>query len=311
MADYHHHHHNHFHNHQKNMSLKPLTYAFVFNLIYLFIEVVGGLLTQSLALLSDAGHMLTDVFALGIAIYAGYLATKPKSSQKTYGYLRAEILGAFLNGVLLLVISGSILYTAFHRLINPVPVHPEGLIVVAFIGLLVNVVSAVFLYKQQKHNLNIRGAFVHLISDALGSVGALVSGVIIYFKDLYYADSIISLVIALLIFASAYNIIKESSNILLESVPSNIDYDEVRESLLALQYVEDVHDLHIWTLGSGAVMLSAHVCLKDEFKTIAFWEECLVESEEILLSTFNIEHSTLQVEPFSYKDNHTVECQKD
>lgn len=298
---------NHHHKHEVNSALKV---AFALNFLYLFIEIGGGIMTNSLALLSDAGHMVTDVSALGIAMLAAHLAEKPKSEKNTYGYIRAEIIGAFFNGFLLFGICFYILYEAIQRFMNPVTVQPGGLISVATIGLMVNLVSAWLLFRHQKNNLNIKGAFIHLMSDALGSVGAIVSGFLIYFYNWHFADPLVSIFIAILIFYSAYAITRQSMNVLLESVPPEIKTKKVEKALLKMKEIASVHDLHIWQLGSDSTMLSCHLCLKEEKEPVSSLGGILEKAEKMLKDKWNIHHCTIQIEPATYQEKHRLDCQK-
>jgi len=290
-------------------SARSLLFAFVLNLVYFVVELAGGFWTGSLALLSDAGHMLTDVLALGLALFAAWVSKKPVSPGKTYGYLRAEILGAFCNGILLAIVCLLIFYEAIHRLLKPSPVMAEGMLIIAVLGLLVNLGSAVPLFRHRHRNLNVKGAFIHLMSDALGSVGAIASALIMMFTGWIHADAVMSLFIGLLIFWSAWKIIGESSQILLEAAPADISTEDVRHSLFQIPLVRDVHDLHIWTLASGEVLLTTHLCLDEKTAPVSM-DECLDACESVLREQYHINHCTIQLETLNYKKKHAQSCQQ-
>ncbi len=304
------HHINHKHSHTEFFSVKPILIALGLNSTFLIIELIGAILTNSLALLADVGHMATDIIALSIVLLAAYYSRKPKTSRHTYGFLRGEIVGAFLNGILLIIICGYIIYEAVHRLTITQEVSPHGVIILGIVGIIVNGISALVLYPGAKRNLNLRGAFLHLLSDALGSAGALFSGIIILFTQWYIADTLISLFIAILILRNAIPLIKESLQILLEGTPKNIQIDMIEKDLRSLPYVADVHDLHVWLLNQNQYLLSCHLCLKTEYQTLESWESCLCEAERMLAVQYGIHHSTLQVEPLDYRNNHSNHCQQ-
>ncbi len=219
---------------------------------YMVAEAIGGWWTGSLALLADAGHMLTDVAAIGLALAAMWFSARPATPSKTFGYHRLEILAALINGVALVIISLFIFYEAYERWSSPPVVNAQVLIAVAAGGLVVNLVCAWLLHGDHQHNdLNLRGAWLHVIGDALGSVGALVAGVLILYFDWYRADALFSVIIGLLIIYSAWHLIRASTNVLLEGTPAHINLTAVEEAILETRGVEDVHDLHVWTITSG------------------------------------------------------------
>jgi cobalt-zinc-cadmium efflux system protein len=260
----------------------------------MFAEVVGGFLTNSLALLSDAGHMLADVAAILLALLALWFAARPVTPQKTYGYYRMEILAALANGVALVVISLLIFYEAYQRIKNPEAIKVEGLelTLIAMGGLIVNGISAWILHSASESNLNLRGAFLHVIGDLLGSVGAIMAGVLIWKWGWTLADPIISVAMCLLIIYSSWQIIRESVNILLEGTPSHINIRAVVESMHKVAGVTDVHDLHVWTISSGKEALSAHVTIEAG----ASHKITLEALQEQLRKDFNIGHVTIQLE---------------
>jgi len=294
----HHHHHNH--SHGAGSSRKALLWAFLINAAFLIIEFIGGVLSGSLALLADAGHMLTDVAALGVAIWVAKVVTRPPSSRRTYGYGRAEVISGLLNGLSLWVIVAYIVFESIKRFWEPQTVDVQIMLPVAVAGLLANVISAVFLMSHHKGDLNIRGAFLHLVADAVGSVGAILAALAIHFGGWAWADPLASLFIALLIFSSSWGLVKDSIHILLEGAPENIDSDKIRSELKKLEKVEEVHDLHVWCVGSGELVLTAHMIVKDN----GDYQNVLLEAKEKIKEKFNINHTTFQVESVKCKDLH-------
>ncbi len=259
---------------------------------YMLTEAVGGYLTNSLALLSDAGHMLADVAALLLAMFALWFASKPVTPSKTYGYYRMEILAALANGVTLVVISLLIFYEAVNRIREPEPVQGLEVTLVATGGLIINCVSAWLLHSVSEDNLNMRGAFLHVIGDALGSVGAIVAGGVIWLWGWTAADPIISVSICLLIIYSSWQLIRDSVNILLEGTPSHINIRSVIDCLHDVAGVSDVHDLHVWSISSGKESLSAHVTIEPG----ASHRATLEAIQQALQASFNITHVTIQLE---------------
>ncbi len=257
-------------------------------------EVIGGFLSNSLALLSDAGHMLTDTLALGLSFFAMTFATLPATEKKTFGFYRLEILAALINGTILVIVSLSILYHAYHRLSAPQPVEGALMLGVAALGLLVNVAGAFFLMKYRRTNLNIRGAFLHIIGDALSSVGVIVGGIVIFYTEWYLIDPILSILIALGIIIGAAALVIESVNILLESAPSHINIAAVSAEIAAVPGVREAYHIHLWTITSGVYSLSAHVLIDDQ--PVSSSRELLDDIRSRLQNKFNILHSTLQLE---------------
>jgi cobalt-zinc-cadmium efflux system protein len=261
-------------------------------LTYMLAEAIGGFLTNSLALLSDAGHMLADVASLVLALLALWFAARPVTTRKTYGYYRMEILAALANGAALVVISLLIAYEAFHRIKSPEAVKGFEVTLIAIGGLAVNAVSAFVLHAASRENLNMRGAFLHVIGDALGSVGAIVAGVLIWKWGWVLADPLISIAMCLLIIYSSWQLIRESVNILLEGTPSHINIRAVVDAMHSVSGVSDVHDLHVWTISSGKHALSAHVTVD---ANVAH-RDALEALQAQLRSGFNIGHVTIQIE---------------
>jgi len=254
-------------------------------------ELVGGILSNSLALLADAGHMLTDVAALGLSVFAIRLARRPPSRKRTYGYVRFEILAALVNGAALLVIAGLIIWEAWKRLREPLVIDGTVMLAVAAVGLGVNVVGAVLLHSHAHDNLNVRGAYLHVIGDLLGSVGAITAGIVILTTGWTPIDPIASVAIALLILFSAWNLVREASDVLLESAPKHIDMQAILDDFAGIDGLEEVHDVHVWTLTSGFVALSAHGIIDD----VAQHSRILDEIRDKMRG-HGIEHVTFQIE---------------
>ncbi|WP_174730424.1 cation diffusion facilitator family transporter [Mesobacillus harenae] len=283
--------HNHSHSHSNNK--QALFWAFLIILSFMFVEVIGGILTNSLALLSDAGHMLSDAAALGLSLFAIKLGEKKSTAANTYGYKRFEIIAAALNGLTLVVISILIFYEAYHRLSDPPEVSSIGMLSVSIIGLLVNIAAAWILMKGDKDgNLNIRSAFLHVIGDMLGSVGAIVAALLIYFFGWGIADPIASAIVAVLIIISGWRVLKDSFHVLMEGTPTDVNVDKIKLALKRIRHIEDIHDLHIWSITSGIPMLSCHLSISE----YGNHDEILHEAQAILHDIFGIDHSTIQVE---------------
>ncbi|MDP6936436.1 MAG: cation diffusion facilitator family transporter [Candidatus Marinimicrobia bacterium] len=291
---------NHHHHHGNNRN--RLWWAFWINFLFLIVELVGGIITGSLALLSDAGHMLTDVGALGLAIIVTGLAAKPPDERRTYGYLKTEILGAFINGATLVAICGFILWEALHRSATPYEIMPLPMLGIAILGLAANVISAIILYKGQTENINIKSAYLHLVSDALGSVGVVISALVIWIWNWTFIDILASVIIVGLILSGTWKMLLQSARMLIDSVPEGINFKQVRWELLSLPHVTDLHDLHIWSLGQDNPSLSAHIILKKECTDKSHWDQCLQECQKLLADRFGIHHTTIQIEPEGFKE---------
>ncbi len=260
---------------------------------YCVVEFVGGWLTNSLALLSDAGHMLSDVTAMGLSLFAAYISTLPVTSQKTFGYYRAEILAAFLNGLALWLVAGIIFREAYYRFFSPPEVHGQGMVLIAGVGLLVNLLTAWMLHGAREANINLRGVFLHILSDALGSVGALIAGALILWTDWQWADPVTSVIIGFLILLSSFSLVRESVDILMQATPRHLNLAEVQRTLEEVTGVARVHDLHVWTLTSGLFTLTAHVVVNGAHDHHAL----LNALEQVLQQRFGIDHTTIQLEP--------------
>lgn len=286
--------------HLREISQRRLWVALAIILAFLVVEIVGGLLTGSLALLADAGHMSTDALALMLAIFVGYLARRPATPERTFGYLRAEVIGAFVNGAMLILVVGLIVREAIHRFLHPAEVRGAGMLLVAFAGLLANVASAWVLAGSRKANINIEGAFTHVIADALGSVGAIVAGVAILLTGWMPADPLVSLVIGGLILWSSIGLLRRTLVILIHATPAHLDFREVLAALESNEHVAAVYDLHIWSVTTGFPVLTATIWLKPECSGPACWRDALRDLQTMLRDRFHIEHVTLQIEPADY-----------
>ena len=279
---------------QERVNRRPLAIALAITTVFLIAEVIGGLLTNSLALLADAGHMATDVAALGLALFAVWLARRPATPNRSFGFYRAEVLAALVNAATLVAISFYIFWEAFQRLGEPPEVDSGPMLAVAVAGLGANAASAWVLMRGGGHeeNLNTRGAFLHVIGDMLGSVGAIIAAIVMLATGWYLADPILSAGIGLLILWSSWRLLRESVEVLLEATPAHIDTADVRQAMIGVQGVSGVHDLHVWTVTSGLVALSSHV----EVAGRRAWHDTLVDLCDVLRERFGIAHVTLQPE---------------
>lgn len=280
---------------------KPLVIAFVLTGGYMVVEFIGGIVFNSLALLSDAAHMGTDVLGLGMALAAITLAQRPATSQRTYGAYRLEVLAALANGILLFGVAGYVLYQAYGRFSEPPEVPGVPLMLVAVVGLIVNIISFRLLTAGAKESLNLRGAYLEVLADMLGSVGVIVAGIIIYTTGWGYADPLIGAAIGLFILPRTYKLTAQALRILMEVAPPGLDVDQVRERILALPGVVDVHDLHIWTVTSGLESATGHVVVADE----ADYHDVLDRVVTMLADDYHVTHTTIQCEPASHEEQVT------
>lgn len=286
--DHGHAHHGHSHHHHGNGGLGI---AFWLTLGFAAVEAGGGWWSGSLALISDAGHMLIDALALGLAAFAGWLALRPASYRHSYGLVRAEVVAALVNSLLMLALMTGIVWEAIARLNAPQPVQGGPVMVIASIGLVVNIFVAYQLSRGEQ-TLNVRAALLHVLGDMLGSVAALIAGAVIYFTGWLPIDALLSLFVVALILVSSIRLLREALHILMEGVPKNLDLPEVGLAMAQTAGVTSVHDLHIWTLASGKVSLSAHL----EIPTMQDWPGILHSTRTMLHSRFDIDHVTLQPE---------------
>ena len=300
--------HDHGHSHSHSANKKTLTISLVIITVYMAVEVIGGLLTNSLALLADARHMLSDAVSLFIALMAFKFSSKVADYGKTYGYKRFEILAAVINGATLILISGYIIYEAIERFQNPPEIQSSGMLIVAFIGLLVNVLVAWIMMRgaDVKENLNMRGAYLHVISDMLGSVGAIIAALLIMFFGWGWADPLASVIVSILVLRSGYLVTKSSVHVLMEGTPENVEVEKVTEKILKTEGINGMHDLHIWTITSGLNALTCHLVV-DEKMTIGE-SETLLRKIEHTLEHLNIHHVTIQLETSAHTHDNSVLC---
>ncbi|MFU0791707.1 cation diffusion facilitator family transporter [Cerasibacillus sp. JNUCC 74] len=301
----HSHSHDHGHHHHTTSNKKVLFFSFLLITFFMIVEAVGGFLTNSLALLSDAGHMLSDAAALGLSLLAFKIGERQATYSKTYGYRRVEIIAAFINGLTLIIISLYIFYEAFQRFIEP-PNVSASMMIIAFIGLVVNIVVAWMLMRgDSQENLNIRSALLHVLGDLLGSIGAIIAGILILLFDWNIADPIASVIVALLIVISGIRVTKDSIHILMEGKPTNINVEEVKSKLMELPGIEDVHDFHIWSITSEFPALSCHLVVDNTVDR----DKILIQANKLLKKHFDISHSTLQIEGInSHIKNNCNDC---
>ncbi|RMG48538.1 MAG: cation transporter [Acidobacteria bacterium] len=284
--------------HAYEHNVRRLRFVLGLTAVYMLAEAIGGWWTNSLALLADAGHMLTDVAGLGLALLAAWMADRTAPPEKTYGYYRFEILAAFVNAVALVVISLVILYEAYQRFSSPPLVRGPEMMAIATGGLVVNIIGLWLLSSPWHHNLNVRGAFLHILGDALGSLGAMAAGLAIWRWDWRTADPLFSVVTALLIIYCGWRLIRDSVNVLLEATPAHIDIEAVKQSMQRITGVLDIHDLHIWTITPGKEALSAHIILDEK----ASHKATLEALQEKLREEFGIAHATLQLETPDFRE---------
>jgi len=264
---------------------------------FFIIELVGGILTNSLALLTDAWHMLNHIFALVFALVAAWLALRPITMKRTYGYYRAEILAAFLNGIFLWAVAVFIFYQAIQRIQQPAEVESLNMLIIAVLGLIANGLAAVSLSRSKDESLNVKGAFLHVVADTLGSVGAISAGLIMYFTEWYLVDPLISMMIGVLIFYSSGKLVRDSLNVLLEGVPSHIDVSALERRIVELKGVKNVHDLHVWCITPTKMCcMSGHVVVKKGTNR----KKLITTLINVLKEEFGIDHTTIQLEDEGY-----------
>lgn len=291
-----HHHHHHGHSHRGTGNKRRLAWTLGLAASYMFAELVGGWLANSLALLADAGHMFLDVAALALSFFAMWMAERPAPARQTYGYHRAEILAALVNGATLIAVSIYILVEAFARLREPPEVQGALMTGIALGGLAVNLAGLWLLHSGRDESLNVRGAWLHVLMDALGSLGAITAGVLVWAFGWYWSDAVASALIGLLIVHSSWRLLAESVAVLMESAPRGIDVDEVDRVLRETPGVAGLHDLHVWTITSGLDALSAHVTVEDGEPHSAI----LKRLQQSLHDRFGIDHITIQLEPLDF-----------
>lgn len=279
------------HRPERARSNRALAWALAITVVFTAVEAVGGFFAGSLALLADAGHMLTDAGALGLSLFAGWIAGRPARAGKTYGYYRVEILAALVNGAILLGVTGWIVVEAISRLRHPAPVKAGVLLAVASLGLVANVVAVVLLHRGKGENLNARGAYLHVLSDVVGALGAITAGAVILATGWLPADPLISIGLSLLLLVSAGRLMWQSVDVLLEAAPAHVSMPELEAAIAAVPNVRGVHDLHVWTVSSGIVAMSGHAMVPDPSRHQAVLEEITRRVKD-----FGIQHVTVQLE---------------
>jgi cobalt-zinc-cadmium efflux system protein len=282
----------HSHAPDRSTPKRALKLALLLTGSFMVAEVVGGLLSGSLALLADAGHMLSDAASLAIALFAMWLAAKPATPRRSFGYQRAEILAALFNGLTLIAAAVWILYEAYHRLQDPPEVLGGPMLIVAVVGLLVNIAAAAVLFRSSGDSLNVSAAFRHVLADLAGSVGVIIAAVVVLTTGWEQADPIIGALIGVLVLGSAVPVIRQSLQVLLEQAPAALDVPSLREAILEVDGVENLHDLHVWTITSGFPALAVHILVAPERDC----HERRREVERVLRERFEIEHTTIQVD---------------
>ena len=285
------------HMHSLASTTRVLSVAMGITAAFFVVELVGGILTNSLALQTDAFHMLTDVVSLAYALVAVWLSQRPVSLKNTYGYYRVEILSAFLNGILLWAVVIFVFYEAIQRIQQPANVQSLNMLVIAVFGLVANGLVAAVLSRSRNHSLNLKGAFLHVVADALGSVGAISAGLVMFFTGWYQADPIASIMIGVLVFYSSGKIVRDSVNVLLEGVPGSIDLSAVERRIRGMKGVKNLHDLHVWSIAdTNTCCMSSHVVVENETNG----KELVTKLIDILNKEFGIDHTTIQIEDESY-----------
>jgi cobalt-zinc-cadmium efflux system protein len=297
--------HGHGHGHGHGRSLKHthlIGKAIWVTVFFMFIELAAGFYANSLALISDGVHMLTDVGALGLSFFALWVARRPSTPQMSFGYHRAEILGALASGLLIWLLAGVLIYEAIARLGKPPEVNGAVVLVVATIGLLANLLSMSFLHGARRENMNIRAAYLHLMADSLGSVGAVIAGAVLWMTGWRPIDPLITIFCAALMLWSSWALVREAVEILMESTPSHVDPERVAADLRGIGGVKETHDLHIWTVSSGRLALSVHL--------IAESDAVLARANALLKETYGIVHTTIQIEhPDRFRAEGCYDCE--
>jgi cobalt-zinc-cadmium efflux system protein len=288
----HSHGHGHAHDHDHAVGKRRLKLVLALTSVFMIVEFAGGILANSLALIADAAHMLTDVGALGLSLFVLWFSRRPANTAKSYGYLRLEILAALLNGSVLIVLSLAIFWQAWLRIRAPEVIEGPLMLGVAIAGLIVNIVAAFTLHGSAEHNLNVRGAYLHVLGDLLGSVGAIIAALVIMFTGWVPADALISGFVGLLILVGSWKLVRESVDILLEAVPRHIELGAVRKAICAIPGVDEVHDLHVWTLTSGFLAMSGHAVVRHPEQN----QRVLRDITDCMRSSFGITHITVQLE---------------
>ncbi len=281
-------------NHRHTSGSRGLTIALLVVVVVMVVEIAGGILSNSLALLGDAGHMLVDALALGLSLVALNLARKPATATRTYGLHRAEIMAALANGVILVLVAAFIFYESYQRISNPPEVRTPIMLGVAVVGLVANLIAISLLHRSRHSNLNVKAAFWHVFGDTISSVGVIIGGIIIAITGWKIVDPIIAIVIGVIILWGAVNLVRESVDILLETVPRHIPLEKVTEVIQSVEGVKELHDVHVWTITSGIYALSTHILIQDQM--LSRTAEIIATINRELEQKFNITHTTFQLE---------------
>jgi cobalt-zinc-cadmium efflux system protein len=284
----------HSHDHSATLTTRRLGLSIFITLAFVLGEAIAGYFSHSLALLSDAGHNFSDALALIFSWYGIWIATKPSTSQRTFGYHRVGILAALVNALSLVLIALLIFWEAASRLRHPEPVHSTPMIVVALVAIAMNTVISLWLRGEAKHDMNVRGAYLHMVGDAISAAGVVVAGVFVAFTGKSIADPVVSILIGILILWSSWGILKESVNVILEAIPKGMNMDALESTINRVNGVLEVHDLHVWTVGSGIIACSCHITVEEQ--SVRSGENVLRAVAEELEHDFGITHSTIQVE---------------
>jgi cobalt-zinc-cadmium efflux system protein len=280
------------HKHTHTNGKRNLKYAICITGAWFLIELLGGFYANSLALLADAAHMLADLAALVLSLFALKISSRPATPEKTYGYLRAEILAALANGITLILIAVYIFYESYQRLWAPPEIKSLPMLIIAVTGLIANLVTAKLLFGSRHESLNLRGAFLHVLGDTLGSVGAILAGILMLTRQWYLADPIVSAIVGALVLISAWELVSESVDVLLEGVPRHLDIARILDDLRELSGTASVHDLHVWSIASGTSAMSCHIVVHPDEDV----GKALSEASRIMRDKYNIEHTTIQIE---------------
>lgn len=302
--------HDHGHDHTHGANKKALMISFIIITVYMIIEAIGGFITNSLALLSDAGHMLSDSVSLGVGLLAFTLGEKVANYSKTYGYKRFEILAAVFNGVTLILISIYIFYEAYHRFVEPPEVASTGMLIIASIGLLVNILVAWILMRgDTEENLNLRAAFLHVLGDLLGSVGAVTAALLIMFFGWGWADPLASVIVAILVLISGWRVTKDAIHVLMEGTPKSVELDKIIKTMESVKGVLSIHDLHVWSITSGQNALSCHAVVDGNLSVLE--SQKILRTIEHELEHQGIGHVTIQMENNDHPHEDSLLCQND
>jgi cobalt-zinc-cadmium efflux system protein len=293
------------HNQQESIKANRLLTATVLNMVIFFAEIAGGLISNSLSLITDALHNLSDGLAIFIAWIASKIGKRPSNLKRTFGYKRIEILAAFLNALILIAISLYLFYEAALRMISPEPVKGLIMLIVAMIGLIANLVAVLLLHKDSKKNINIKAAYLHLFGDTLSSVAVLAGGIFIYYFNIYWLDPAITFIIGIYIIIETWTILKQTVDILMQGSPAGIDIDEIRQDLEQISEIGNIHHVHIWNLDDKSVHFECHVDLEENIR-ISDTDNIYSEIEEILRQKYHIGHLTIQFEHHKCDDKEVI-----